>query len=100
MQVITANTLGDGRVVFQTVAGWNHDVAAAEILITKEAIAAALLRANGDAAANHVVEPYAIDVARGPRGLAPTKLREKIRAEGPTTGSSRPAKGVSADQAA
>ena len=89
MDVITANSLGDGRVVFQTGTGWAHDIAAAEILPSKEALEAALARANADAAANRVVEPYAIEVKRDAGRLVPTKLRERIRAEGPTTGHSR-----------
>ena len=89
MDVITANSLGDGRVVFQTATGWVHDIAAAEILASKEALEAALARANADAAANRVVEPYAVEVKRDAGRLVPVKLRERIRAEGPTTGHSR-----------
>ena len=90
MQVITANSLGDGRVVFQTVAGWDHDIKAADVLFTKEAVAAALARANADAVANMVVEPYAIEVTRQAADVTPARLRERIRADGPTTGSSKP----------
>jgi hypothetical protein len=90
MEIITGNALGDGRVVFQAAAGWTHDINAAEVLESKETLDAALERAIKDAAENRVVEPYAIDVARGPAGIVPTRLREKIRADGPTTGNSRP----------
>jgi hypothetical protein len=89
MEVITANSLGDGRVVFQTGTGWAHDIAAAEILASKEALEAALARANADASSNRVVEPYAIEVKRDGGRLVPVKLRERIRAEGPTTGHSK-----------
>ena len=89
MEVITANNLADGRVVFQATTGWVHDINAAQVLDNKDATAAALARANADAVANVVVEPYAIAVKRGPGGLAPTKLREAIRAAGPTTGHSQ-----------
>lgn len=89
MQIITANSLGDGRVVFQTPTGWSHDISFADVLDTAEALETALARANLAAAQNRVVEPYAIDVKRGPAGLVPLKLRERIRAEGPTTGHSR-----------
>lgn len=89
MQIITANSLGDGRVVFQTPTGWSHDVDLADVLDNSGALEIALARANLAAAQNRVVEPYAIDVKRGPGGLVPTKLRERIRAEGPTTGSSK-----------
>ena len=100
MEIITANRLGDGRVVFQSASGWSDDIAQATVLETVEAVAAALDRANGDAAANLVVEPYAIAVRPGPDGLVPTRLRERIRAEGPTTGSSKPKNGIARPQAA
>ena len=89
MNVITANSLKDGLVVFQTASGWTLDVNAAEILETKEALEAGLARAGKDAAENRVVEPYAIDIASDGAHLVPTKLREKIRAAGPTTGNSK-----------
>ena len=89
MQVITANSLGDGRVVFQTPTGWSHDISFADILDTAEALETAMARANLAAAQNRVVEPYAIDVKRGPNGLVPTRFRERIRVEGPTTGHSK-----------
>ena len=89
MNVITANSLTDGRVVFQTPTGWVHEIAGAEILLSKEGLESALARANADAAANRVVEPYAIEVKREGARLVPVKLRERIRAEGPTTGNSK-----------
>jgi hypothetical protein len=89
MEIITANSLGGGRVVFQTPAGWSRDIAGAELLFSQEAVAAALARAAADAAANLVVDPYAIEVKHGPNGLTPLRLRERIRAEGPTTGNSK-----------
>ena len=61
-----------------SVAEWGSDVAAA------------MLRANAEATANRVVEPYAIEVKHGPAGLVAARLRERIRAEGPTTGNSKP----------
>lgn len=88
MEIITANSLGDGRVVFQTAAGWDHDIGHAEILEGKDAVAAALARANADAALNRVVEPYAIAVTRAAGRIAASRLREAIRAGGPTTGNS------------
>ncbi len=58
-------------------------------LFPAEALAAALARANADAAANRVVEPYPIEVTRVGVKIVPVKLREKIRADGPTTGHSK-----------
>ncbi len=88
MEVITANSLGDGRVVFQTATGWVHDIDGAELLEGKEAVATALARAVADAALNRIVDPYAIVVARNAGRIVPARLREAIRAGGPTTGNS------------
>lgn len=87
--VITGNSLGEGLVVFQSANGWTLSIGDAEVYETKEALEAAVARANADAAANRVVEPYPIDVASEGGHLVPTKLRERIRAEGPTTGHSK-----------
>ncbi len=89
MQIITANSLEVGLAVFQTVGGWSVDVNKAEVLEGKEAVAAALKRAKTDAERNFVVEPYAIDVTRSGAAIVPMRLRERIRAEGPTTGNSK-----------
>lgn len=88
MDVITANRLSDGRVVFRTAGGWSTDVSEAERLEGKEAVAAALAHAGEDAAANIVVEVYAIGVVEAEGRLVPAKLRERIRASGPTAGNS------------
>lgn len=100
MEIITANSLEHGLVVFQTARGWTPDVNQAEVLDDKEAVAAALERAGADAAKNIIVEPYAIQVARDGAGLVPTRLRERIRAEGPTTGNSKASAAAARDQAA
>jgi hypothetical protein len=89
LNIITANSLGDGLVVFQSASGWTLDVDKAEVLATEEALAAALERARRDAAENRVVEPYAIEVTREGTHIVPVRLRERIRASGPTTGHSK-----------
>lgn len=89
MNVIIANDLGGGLVVFQTPSGWTLDIDRAEILDTKDAAAEALDRAAKDAAKNVVVDPTAIEVRREGAHLVPVRLREKIRAAGPTTGNSK-----------
>jgi hypothetical protein len=99
VQVVTANSLGDGRVVFQTVLGWSHDVDQSELLDSAQVAEVALARANADAAENRVVEPYLIDVTRAAGHTVPVRLRERIRAEGPTTGNSKPAQ-AARDEAA
>ena len=89
IEIITGNSLAEGLVVFQTRAGWSLSIEDAELLETKEAVEAATARANADAAANRVVEPYPIEVTREAGQLVPVRLREKIRAAGPTTGHSK-----------
>ena len=83
--VITANRLADGVVVFQTdEAGWSEDFNRARVLKDAGATAAALARAIEDEAANLVVEPYAVPVEIRNGHVAPKALREAIRAAGPT----------------
>jgi hypothetical protein len=91
MEILTANSLGDGRVVFRTATGWSTRIDEAEVLASKEAVAAAVALAEADAAANKVVEPYAVAVALDGGHLVPSKLRERIRATGPTAGNSKAA---------
>ena len=83
--VITANRLTDGVVVFQTVgASWTEDFNRAAVLPDPQATASALARAKQDETNNIVVEPYAIVVEERNGHLAPKALREAIRASGPT----------------
>jgi hypothetical protein len=100
MEVITGNNLASGRVIFQTPFGWSFHLDEAEVLGSKDAVEAALIRANADAAENRVVEPYAIEVTRKGDDLVPARLRERIRVEGPTTGNSRTGAAPARDKAA
>ncbi len=91
MHIITANRLIDGLVVFRTgEGGWSLTIAAAELLADEAAVEAALEKAFADARANRVVEPYAVEVVVPAPGKdpVPTRFRERIRADGPTTGHS------------
>jgi Protein of unknown function (DUF2849) len=83
--VITANRLTDGLVVFQIIGGgWTEDFVRAAVLFDPPATAEALKRAKQDEADNIVVEPYAIVVEERNGHLTPKALREAIRATGPT----------------
>jgi Protein of unknown function (DUF2849) len=83
--VITANRLADGVVVFQTAdQGWSEDFNRAAVCRDAAATAAALARAKEDEQANLVVEPYAVPVDERNGHVAPKALREAIRAAGPT----------------
>jgi len=83
--VITANRLTDGVVVFQTVVeAWTEDFNRAAVLADPQATAAALARAKQDEADNLVVDAYAVPVEERNGHVAPKALREAIRAAGPT----------------
>ena len=83
--VITANRLADGVVVFQTgEAGWSEDFNRAAARPDAEATKAATARALEDAARNLVVDVYAFPVEVRNGHVVPKALREAIRATGPT----------------
>jgi hypothetical protein len=83
--IITANRLTDGVVVFQTIDdSWSEDFNRAAVLPDPQATASALARAKQDEANNIVVEPYAVVVEERNGHFAPKALREAIRAAGPT----------------
>lgn len=78
-QVLTANRLIDGTVLYWKDGGWVETLAAADTLEAGPA-AAALEAAKAFVAANAVVNPYLFEVKDG----RPVKEREIIRAAGPS----------------
>jgi hypothetical protein len=83
--IITANRLIDGIVLFQDAAGgWVEDFARAAIHPDAEATKAALALAKEDEARDLIVEPYAVVVEARNGHYVPKALRELIRASGPT----------------
>lgn len=83
--VITANRLADGVVVFQTAdRGWSEDFNRAAVESGDGPTAAALALAKHDVEQNVVVDAYAVLVEERNGHLAPKALREAIRAAGPT----------------
>ena len=85
IQVITASRLVDGLVVFRDPeGGWAERLDRAALFEGKEAAAAGLDDAKRDEGRNLVVDVYAIDVSTSGGAVVPTKLREAIRARGPT----------------
>ncbi len=83
--IVTANRLIDGVVLFQDSAGgWVEDFARAAIFADAAATQAALALAKRDEARDLVVEPYAVIVELRNGHYAPKALRELIRASGPT----------------
>ena len=83
--IITANRLSDGIVLFQdNSGGWVEDFAHAAIYPEAAATKAALALAKEDEARDLIVEPYAVLVELRNGHYAPKALRELIRATGPT----------------
>lgn len=83
LEIITANRLGDGLVIFLTTTGWSENISAAEVSETQEATAVLLARSEEDV--SRVVGPYAITVERRPDGsLHAQKYREALRTRGPS----------------
>lgn len=84
-QIVTANRLSDGRVVYlKAEAGshsWYEDIGDASVVGVEE-IAGLLKIAEGDVATNDIVDPYAVDIADDHR--VPVTQREAVRAGGPT----------------
>jgi hypothetical protein len=84
-QIVTANRLADGVVVFQNAEGaWSEDFARAAVYADAAAVKAALASAADAVAGSLVVDAYAVEVEWRNGHYAPKALREAIRASGPT----------------
>ncbi len=84
-EILTANRLYDGDVVYRTAAGdWVDDVDAAELIDGAEQLAAAEAAAQADVKASRVLDVVTIKVEVVDGRIMPTRLRERIRAFGPT----------------
>lgn len=81
-QVLTANRLSDGEVVFLGAGRWVEHISAADVFIG-DAGAPAL--AEAEAQPTVVVAPYLIDVTPTDGVPVPVAYRERLRAIGPTT---------------
>ncbi len=82
-KIATGNRLRDGVVIYLNRAGsWSTEVADARVATTEEE--EALLKATLDQAVknNFLIDAAVIDTRAG--GTSPTRLREQIRAVGPT----------------
>lgn len=88
MKLITANRLSDGQVIFLTSNGWSRSISEAFRFTDETGRETAMDRANDDVAANEIVDPYEIDIELEGESAVPVRLRERIRALGPTTGNS------------
>ncbi|HZF33532.1 MAG TPA: DUF2849 domain-containing protein [Candidatus Angelobacter sp.] len=86
LQVVTANRLGDGRVVFLADGyRWVEEIGLAHVGDTDEAAKALLAIAEKAAADRIVVAPYLIGVSAEDDRILPTRYREVLRALGPSS---------------
>jgi len=84
-QVLTANRLNDGEVVYLAADGaWVEDLAAASVLATKAEGEAALAVGAKAELNQEIVYAYLFDLVGAGPPLKPVKQREIIRAAGPT----------------
>ena len=85
-QVLTANRLIDGAVVFLAVdETWVTRLDDLRVAADKDGASALEAIGARDVAAQIVVAPYLIDVAEANGHVVPTRYRERIRAFGPST---------------
>jgi hypothetical protein len=86
IQVVTANRLRDGAIVWLTPERrWSEEFTASLPLRDEAAAEAALESTKADVKARLVVGPYLAEVKETPEGLQATSARERIRASrGPT----------------
>lgn len=84
-QILFANDLAQGDVVFLGNEGWERDHLRAKIAYDGEEAAALVAFGKAEIAANRVVDAYLVDVEVSESG-APTPLhyREKTRVAGPS----------------
>ncbi len=86
MKVITANRLLNGDVVWLGENGtWVERITLARIFEGKEAVAEGLAEGAEAEKNQEVVSVYEMDVTLEDGVIVPVRLREKIRAAGPTT---------------
>jgi hypothetical protein len=85
LQIITANRLVDGVVVYYTTEHtWSQWIADAEISDESNNADTTLALAKADAFAGGIIEPYLVDVYREAQTVKPVRYREAIRARGPS----------------
>jgi hypothetical protein len=83
-QVLTANRLRDGEVVYWQDGAWVETFVTAEVLDAKPQADAALARASEDVKARMVVNPYLFPVRIEAGQMRAVEEREIVRSEGPS----------------
>ena len=83
-QMLTANCLRQGDVVYWKDGGWVLEFSKGEVFINPADATAALAAAQGFVTGNKVVAPYLFEVRREGESYRPVKEREIIRTAGPS----------------
>ncbi len=83
MKIVTANRLSDGNPVYRTADGWADAIADAQTYDSDDAANEALAAAKKQETI--VVGPYLMNVANPGEPVARERVRESIRARGPST---------------
>ncbi len=84
-QMVLANRLADGQVVFLAADGsWVEDIEGGNLVSDPVAAQRLLAEAQLAESRNVVVEPYLIDIRDAAGRRQPVSFREAIRAAGPT----------------
>ena len=83
-QMLTANCLRQGDVVYWKDGGWVLDFAQGQVFAEPAAANAALAAAQAYVTGNKVVAPYLFEVRRDGDSYRPVKEREIIRTAGPS----------------
>lgn len=85
LKILTANRLSDGTSVWLSASGaWVEDIDTAFVARHDEAVAAIEESGRIALADNSVVDVNVIDVEEIGTHIRPTRLRERIRAQGPS----------------
>ena len=84
LQMLTANRLRDGDVLYRKGDGWVLMLADGEVYREQASADAALASATAELAQNEFVAPYLFEVREVGGRIQPVKEREIIRAAGPT----------------
>jgi hypothetical protein len=84
LQMLTANRLRDGDVLYRKGDGWTLVLADGDVYRDKASADAVLAAAQAEVARNEFVAPYLFEVREVNGQIRPVKEREIIRAAGPT----------------
>ena len=84
-QLIIANRLDDGRVVFLTETGsWSVEARDAAIAEDPAAVDTLVERARLASDANHVVDPQPVEAAQSGGGTVPAHIKHAMQSRGPS----------------